>query len=326
MHPEWVTAARSYDIWVIYYGGDQGRLQQYRESSDKFFHGSGLKIQLLRNFILSEMFFGKKMDFTQYDYIWVPDDDIRFPDGASGLEKLFETAKKLEADVFQPAIQNEHYSWELTKQIPGVFCHRTNIVEVMANGFSGKAFARAYLPAIHALDFVKSGWGLEPIWMKIGEAELKRSLRTFVIDCCPIIHARPSGGGEGAVHAQGKFETIFLPQIKTNRIKTLAVFWSLEEAMARRAEYDKISGMTDFPPVNSVPLRIRSTQARRAIAAAGLKPFVEAAVANASAEVRDSWYTMDTIERGDPDLIKLANAIGLTSDQIDEFFRRAALM
>jgi hypothetical protein len=287
----------------------------------------GLKIQLARNFILSELFFQSKMDFTKYEYIWFPDDDIRFPDGSDGLEKLFDLARRLKADVFQPAIENEHYYWEATRQIPGAVCHRTNTVEVMAAGYTGEVFSGAYLPAIHTLDFMKSGWGLEPIWMKLGEALLRRPLRTFVIDCCPIIHTRPVGTGDSFVHRQGRWEAQFIPQIERNKSKTFAIYSSLEEAAAKKHDVEEVSDATDFSEHRVImPSRIRSFQARRAILAAGLKSIVEAAVAKTSPEIQEFWYTMDSLDRDDPDLIRLATSLGFTSDQIDALLRQAALM
>jgi hypothetical protein len=327
LHTEWLAAERSYDLWVIYYGKDQARARRYRDSSDRFFQGAGLKIQLARNFILSELFFQSKMDFTKYEYIWFPDDDIRFPDGSVGLEKLFDLARRLEADVYQPAIENEHYSWEATRRIPGAVCHRTNTVEVMAAGYSGEVFSGAYLPAIHTLDFMKSGWGLEPIWMKLGEALLRRPLRTFVIDCCPIIHTRPVGTGDSFVHQQGRWEAQFIPQIERNKAKTFGIYSSLEEAAAKKEEVEEVSDTTDFSEHGvAVPSRVRSFQARRVILAAGLKSMVEAAVANAGAEVQEAWYTMDSLDRDDPDLIRLATSLGFSSEQIDALFREADSM
>lgn len=328
LHTEWLAPERSYDIWVIYYGKDEERARQYRDSSDRFFQGEGLKIQLARNFILGLAFFKSKADFTKYECVWFPDDDIRFSDGSAGLEKLFDTARRLEADVFQPAIENEHYSpdWEATRRIPGAACHRTNIVEVMAHGFTGEFFARAYLPAIHTMEFMKSGWGLEPIWMRLGEAELRRPLRTFVIDCCPIIHTRPVGAGNGFVHAQGLWESTFIPQRHTHWIKTLAVYASLDEVASRQDEFSEISGVMDVSIPQAIPTRIRAAQARRAIVAAGLKSTIEAAIADAGGEIQEFWYTMDTLDRDDPDLIRLATSIGLSSDQVDALFRQAALM
>lgn len=163
--------------------------------------------------------------------------------------------------------------------------------------------------------------------MKLGEALLRRPLRTFVIDCCPIIHTRPVGTGDSFVHRQGRWEAQFIPQIERNKSKTFAIYSSLEEAAAKKHDVEEVSDATDFSEHRVImPSLIRSFQARRAILAAGLKSIVEAAVAKASPEIQEFWYTMDSLDRDDPDLIRLATSLGFTSDQIDALFRQAALM
>ena len=107
----------------------------------------------------------------------------------------------------------------------------------MAHGFSGKIFDQAYLTAIHVCEFMKSGWGLEPIWLKIGEALNGRSLHTYVFDCIPVNHTRPVGSGDSIVHRLGRFEAQFIPQIQTNRITTTAVYENLSQ-LRSDIEYD----------------------------------------------------------------------------------------
>jgi hypothetical protein len=189
-----------------------------------------------REVLLEHLLFTERLAYADYGHIWFPDDDLEFARGAVAIEDLFANAGLSCADVFQPAIQNQNYSpaWEATRLIPGAYAHRTNIVEIMAHGFSGAVFETCYLTAIHVYDFMKSGWGLEPIWTKIGEALLKRQLRTIVFDCVPIVHTRPLGSGITAVHQYGRYEAQFVPQIHTNRMQTLEVFESLQEMLRQQ--------------------------------------------------------------------------------------------
>ena len=230
LHPAY-AAGRDFELWVIYYGNDAEICGRYKQNADRIWQAKGLKIELVRKILLHQLYFTEKFDYHQYDFIFLPDDDIEFPDKEKDISDLFDICHKIEADVFQPAILNEHVSvaWEPTRLIPGAFCHRTNIVELMMHNFSGKAFTCAYLPAVHAMQFMKSGWGLEPIWMKIGETIFRRSLRTFVIDAIPAIHTRPVGSGSAEIHKTGLNEASFVPQIAWNRMKTLAVFKNLAE-------------------------------------------------------------------------------------------------
>lgn len=234
LHETWFGPNRSYDILTIYYGDDPAAAERFRAGSDIFVALKGLKIELTRKVLLEELYFRRGFEFGRYAHIWFPDDDLRFDEGDGGIEALFAAASAVGADVFQPAVKNENYSesWESTRRIAGAWAHRTNIVEIMAFGFSGEAFEKAFLAAIHTCEFMKSGWGIEPIWMKIGEAVLRRRLRTFVFDAVPIVHTRPVGGGASYIHRQGRYEATYVPQIHTNRMVTEAVYATLAEAVA----------------------------------------------------------------------------------------------
>jgi hypothetical protein len=230
LHKQWVNHRKTFDIITIYYGDDPGIAKNYQEISDIFFMTKGLKIELARNVLLRHMKFDLAFNFSHYHHIWFPDDDLEFIKGNS-IEDLFDMAAIADADVFQPAVANENYSlaWEATRLIPNVLAHRTNIVEVMAHGFSGEIFDQAYLSAIHVCEFMKSGWGLEPIWMKIGEATRGRPLKTYVFDCIPVNHTRPVGSGDSTVHRLGRFEAQFIPQIHTNRMVAMKVYENLSQ-------------------------------------------------------------------------------------------------
>lgn len=233
LHREYATSPRDFELCVVYYGDKQAKVDEYRQDADAVFVEKGMKIELVRKIFVERMLLTRAVELSRYKYIFMPDDDIRFTEGAKSISRIFQLAEAMRADAFQPAVANENYSqaWEPTRQIPGAFCHRVNIVETMMHGFSGEAFTQAYLPAIHAMEFMKSGWGIEPITLKIGEAIFRRPLRTFVFDCCAAEHTRPVGLGGGSIHAQGQAEARFVPQIETNRMKTLRTYSSLEEAV-----------------------------------------------------------------------------------------------
>lgn len=75
-----------------------------------------------------------------------------------------------------------------------------------------------------------------------------------------------------------------------------------------------------------VPTPVPSWAARTVIMAYGLQAEAEAAVASAGADVQALWYTAQNIDRDDPNLIAIGTAIGLSSDQIDDMFRAAAVL
>ena len=237
IHLDFCPSSRNFDLITIFYGKSDKNGRRFRESSDIFYCGSGLKIELAREFLLHWGLLKRCIDFSAYEFVWFPDDDLRFVSQGFQVNALFDVARTLGADAFQPAIANDNISWkwESTQLIPGAFAHKVNLVEMMAHGFTGTFFQDAYLPAIHVMDFMKSGWGLDPIWLKIGESRLRREVRSFVIDCVPILHLRKPGSGLSEVHKRGIYEAQFIPQIETNRMKTLEVYASNQtEAPADR--------------------------------------------------------------------------------------------
>lgn len=236
LHTSW--GRDGYELWVIYYGNNPEIGDSYRENADKFFSDKGLKLGLIRKLCLLNYRLTQKFDFSDYDYIWIPDDDLQFLPGDSP-GKLFDVCHKIEPDVFQPAVENDYISkaWEPTKRVLGNYARRTNIVEIMAFGFSGKVFQECFLTALHSSEFVESGWGIEPIIKNIGESLYGRYLNTYVIDALPIIHTRPVGTGGGIVHARGIYEAQHFPQIEPHRMKNLQNYKSIDDLLADNVNY-----------------------------------------------------------------------------------------
>jgi len=229
---EAIAPDRTYDLWVIYYGDSEETAKRYAASADRFWRRKGLKIDLCRQVLLEEVLLGEGFDYSAYRYVFLPDDDIRFERGAQDVAALFVAAQALDADVFQPAVQNEHVSFQGTRQIAGAACHTVNWVENMMPAYRSDLFRSAFLGGIHALEFLKSGWGLEIVAAKLAEVALGRGLRAYVIDACPAIHTRPVGGN-GMVHEIGRDEEFLLPQLTYNQLRAHVAFASFEAAKAQ---------------------------------------------------------------------------------------------
>jgi len=227
-----LQTGREYDLWVVYYGDDDTKAKEFSCNCDLLFRRQGLKWELVRSFTKHHLN-GSGSLFEEYRYVFVPDDDLLFPHGSLDIERLFESAEAVNAQIFQPAIRNENWSlcWESTRQVSGSFCHAVNIVELMAPGFTGKLFSRAVLPALNALEFQRAGWGIEPVITRFAEILFRRPVRTFVMDVVPMDHTRPVGMGTMS-HQVGYDEAFLMPMIEGNRMREHARFNSAEEARA----------------------------------------------------------------------------------------------
>lgn len=220
--------SRNFDLWVIYYGQSDAVFEDYQRTADRIFRLRGLKWALLRSLIDLHLA-GKNSPFDAYRYIFLPDDDLDFPNGATDIQRLFDVMALTNADIGQPAIANQYFSWEPTRLVPDALCHATNIVELMSPVYSAEVFLQFVLPCTAALDFLRAGWGIEVVIAKAAEVGLRRPARTFVFDSVPMIHTRPVGQG-GTPHRVGENEALMMPGVLANRMATYGGFRSYERA------------------------------------------------------------------------------------------------
>jgi len=78
------------------------------------------------------------------------------------------------------------------------------------------------------------------------------------------------------------------------------------------------------PAPEPVPQRITALQARRALLASDMLDQVEAALARQPRAVQITWEYATEIHRDDPMLAEVAQAIGLSTNTLDDLFRAAA--
>lgn len=86
------------------------------------------------------------------------------------------------------------------------------------------------------------------------------------------------------------------------------------------------NGSTFVPPTPTVevPKSITPRQCRLILYQQGLLPTVEAMIQSSTEDVRITWEYALEFRRDDPLLTQLAANLGLTSQQIDEFFIAAS--
>jgi hypothetical protein len=123
--------------------------------------------------------------WREYDYIWLPDDDI----GASQnvINDMFRVAAAMGFDLFAPALDSaSYYAHFDMMQNTSFFGRWVGFVEIMVPGFSRSALERL-LPT---LDLSKTGWGLglDSVWPKLLDYS-----NIGVLDGITVTHTRPIG-------------------------------------------------------------------------------------------------------------------------------------
>lgn len=187
LHPEYVNSASEFDVVLSYFGN----AIPYDLANVQYVHYyKGSKWEGLNHFFSSY-----PEVWQEYDYIWLPDDDLS--SDAQNINQFLEICDKEQFDLAQPALTHNSYkSFLITIQVQGLLYRRTNFVEIMAPLFSRQALE------ICAPSFAenKSGFGLEFLWRK-----LLSGRKLGIIDKTPVYHTRPVGSAGNGV---GQYSSI----------------------------------------------------------------------------------------------------------------------
>jgi len=127
----------------------------------------------------------------EYDYVWIPDDDLKWETG--DVVTMVRTARAFDFALSQPSLVDENitsgaYRGVVTRPATQARClaHRTNFVEIMCPLFQVQALARVFADTIDH-DDVLSGWGLDSVW-----PGMLRARAIGVVDTVRVVHTRPS--------------------------------------------------------------------------------------------------------------------------------------
>lgn len=123
--------------------------------------------------------------WRDYEYIWLPDDDIYADQGT--ISQMFALARGLGLDLFTPGLHESsyytHYSMMVNRRF---FARRVGFVEIIVPGFRVAALEEL-LPTLD-LGITGWGWGLDSVWPK-----LLGYRNIGVIDAVTVLHTRPVG-------------------------------------------------------------------------------------------------------------------------------------
>lgn len=123
--------------------------------------------------------------WRDYEYVWLPDDDIFTSQAA--IDRMFSLAGALSLQLCAPALhESSYYAHFDTLRNTRCFARRTGFVEIMVPCFRSDVLERL-LPTL-ALSETGWGWGLDSVWPKLlGYQGLG------ILDAVPVLHTRPVG-------------------------------------------------------------------------------------------------------------------------------------
>lgn len=120
----------------------------------------------------------------EYDYVWLPDDDLLC--NPEDVSRMFLVCQDLRLELAQPSLTlDSYFSHVITLQHREYQVRFTNFVEIMAPVLS-KAMLLKIMPTLAG---AISGYGLDAVWPRMSELG-----RVAIIDDVAIKHTRPVGG------------------------------------------------------------------------------------------------------------------------------------
>ncbi|WP_170770668.1 hypothetical protein [Ruegeria lacuscaerulensis] len=124
-------------------------------------------------------------DLDQYDFIWLPDDDLDI--SAQDVNALFQAMRTHGLRIAQPSLTlDSYYSHFVFSRCPGFVLRYINYIEIMAPCLHRDVLKKA-LPLFQG---TMSGYGLDYIWCRWAEAG---AYRTAILDEIAMHHTRPVG-------------------------------------------------------------------------------------------------------------------------------------
>ena len=123
--------------------------------------------------------------WRDYEYVWLPDDDIFT--NQDDIDAMFRFGEALQFELFAPALhENSYYAHYTTMANRRFFARRVGFVEIMVPCFR-TAMLEQLLPTLD-LTTTGWGWGLDSVWPKLmGYNGLG------ILDGVSVLHTRPVG-------------------------------------------------------------------------------------------------------------------------------------
>ena len=182
LHKEWLVPEenKNFDLFLEYYGNKD---QFFINDCDYYSHNK-TSTKYVRLFDLIN---SKTINMSNYDAIWLADDDIST--NATNINKMFQLFRENQLWLAQPALTNDSsIAHGITRVNPNYVLRYTNFVEPMVPIFSSYAIAKCLETFSKSL----SGWGLDFVWPKLLGYPTDK---IAIIDSTPVKHTRIGGTG-----------------------------------------------------------------------------------------------------------------------------------
>jgi hypothetical protein len=174
LHRKWINRYSKFDLHLIVY--DEA-FETFKEDTIFITKSKGQKFKLIYDYIS-----GKPDVIDQYEYFYLPDDDIKI--NTANVHKLFQYMEGYNLAAAQPAISNTYFSHQHTAKQSYSELRFTNFIEIMQPCFSRDALKKV----LFTFNASQSGWGIDFHWGKILDYT---QMNMAIIDSVASAHTRP---------------------------------------------------------------------------------------------------------------------------------------
>lgn len=180
LHPKWLENAEpNFDLFLSYFGDTDDK---FRGDATYYEKVKGGKWPIVHQLISNNWSL-----ISQYEAIWIPDDDILAD--ANTINRMFSLFEGFDLALAQPALtMNSYFSHSSLLCQPDSVLRYSNFVEVMVPIFSKSALEQLK----QSMGQSPSGWGLDALWPHL--IDNPKHNKIAVIDAAAVIHTRPVGG------------------------------------------------------------------------------------------------------------------------------------
>lgn len=178
IHNIWMKDKANFDTFIIYYGDGEDK---YIADGKYYDRSKGTKFRILHDMITKH-----PEIFSEYDAVFVPDDDLYMT--PESISKFFDIFHEYHLQIAQPSIIG-WFSVPITAHIPFSKLRYVNWVEIMCPCFTTSALFNCSTTFLEN----KSNWGIEFLWDKILGSPKKE---IAIVDSVIAVHTRPCFYGD----------------------------------------------------------------------------------------------------------------------------------
>ena len=156
----WTKRVKEFDLSILYYGKEEGKLERYKRGCQYFCEVEGPKWKNIYEILKNNNFWKK------YKYIWFPDDDLEVD--VEEVNKMFRIVNERKIALSQPSLKDENVSHSnlLHRKDIKEDVYKTDFIEIQMPCIRKEEVETIVLRMLEENQDNISGWGFDHYWSR----------------------------------------------------------------------------------------------------------------------------------------------------------------